>query len=411
MRYSMYVGRIGALAVALGVGGAVAAPAGVAWAAPVESSTESDDSANIDSGAGTASPATSPKSSDSAGEAAAADEAGTDEQSGEKPSTSSTVEVDPGVRVSSSGGAHTSKADNERNGHKTAKPRAAMRSLSGKKAAPATQATAQTNTTKADDVTTTTVAKPATSVAVTTASADVAPMTFVAAQPVPVKTTVSPVTSALSRVVAPILSSILGAIPRTPMESPLAWIFTAAARRQIGATELETTQSATFALTTAQVENQPPTVDVVFGTPASSTGAINGQVVGTDPEGQPVTYALTAPPTTGTVVFDSATAKFTYTPTTSQRISAGVTSTTDTIPMTVTVSDGTNSVPAVVNIPVTPLPIAKSAEISAVNDAHAVVATATRAYVTNRSAGTVTVIDTTNNSVLGTIAVGPTPDA
>jgi len=163
----------------------------------------------------------------------------------------------------------------------------------------------------------------------------------------------------------------------------------------------------TFAATAAVAVDEPPTVDVVYGATVPATGAISGQVVGTDPEGQAVTYALTTPPPTGTLVFDSTTAKFTYTPTTSLRINAAV---TPTVPMTVTVSDGTNSVPAVVDIPVNALPIAKVADIGTVNDAHAVAVTATRAYVTNRTAGTVTVIDTTKNTVLGTIAVGPTPD-
>src|SRR6478735_1248227 len=39
MKYSSYVGRIGALAVALGIGSAIAAPAGIAWA---DSETASD---------------------------------------------------------------------------------------------------------------------------------------------------------------------------------------------------------------------------------------------------------------------------------------------------------------------------------------------------------------------------------
>ncbi|MBP1816477.1 VCBS domain-containing protein [Mycobacterium sp. OAE908] len=420
MGYAKYVGRIGALAVVLGVGTAVAEPVGIAWAAPVESGTEVNDSANNNADDNTVGGGATPAADgeqdqndqDASGglESAAPDGAGAGEQSEQKPTSSATDEVAPGVTVSSSGGAHTSKPDNLRTGHKTAKPRPVARSLSGKKVV-AAAATAQTNTTKADDATPKATAAPVAPVAVTAATVDLKPMTAVATQPVPPKTTVSPVTAVLSRVVAPILSSILGAIPRIPVESPLAWIFAAAARRQIGVAEPLTTQATTFALTTAQVENQAPTVDVVFDTPVSSTGAISGQVVGTDPEGQPVTYALTAAPTSGTLVFDSSTAKFTYTPTTSQRIGAGATSTADTIPMTVTVSDGTNSVPAVVDIPVTPLPVAKLAEIGVVNDAHAVVATATRAYVTNRSAGTVTVIDTTTNNVIGTIAVGPTPDA
>src|SRR5260370_943190 len=59
-------------------------------------------------------------------------------------------------------------------------------------------------------------------------SVDVTPMAFAAAQPVTPNTTPSPVTFALRNVVQPILSSILGALPKLPTESPLAWVFLAA---------------------------------------------------------------------------------------------------------------------------------------------------------------------------------------
>ena len=39
--HSRYIGRVGALAVALGIGTAIAAPAGLAWASPTESDTSS----------------------------------------------------------------------------------------------------------------------------------------------------------------------------------------------------------------------------------------------------------------------------------------------------------------------------------------------------------------------------------
>jgi YVTN family beta-propeller protein/VCBS repeat-containing protein len=412
MGYSRYVGRIGALAVALGVGIVIASPGGIASATPTDS-TASSQSADTDTSTNDVSSAASNDATtgsggtetdvkdggDATGGAATPEDAeSSGQQSGDKSPTSSTVEVAPGVTVSSSGGAH-----------KTTKPSSAARASSTKKAAaPIARATAQTNTAQADDDD---AATPQPSASLTSADADVAPLTFVATQPIQAKTALSQVTVALNRLVTPILSSILGAIPRIPTESPLAWIFAAVARRQIGTPEPETAQVATLAVTTALVANQPPTVSTVFNTPNATTGAITGQVVGTDPEAQPVTYALTAAPTTGTLVFDSATAKFTYTPTTEQRISAGLTAAVDTIAMTVTVSDGTNSVPTVVNIPISPTSLRRVVGIGSVDDAYAVVATATRAYVTNRTAGTVTVIDTTYNTVIGTIAVGPTPDA
>lgn len=416
MGYCTYVGRIGALAVALGVGGAIAAPTQIAWATPTETTSANDNPANTGAGAGESptSPASTDAESESGQEAsgvpsgtdAEGDPSESDEQldtkSDAKSPSSTTVEVAPGVTVSSSGGSTK----------KTQKSASDNRLRSSTKAdPPATRTTAQTNTVTAVDVKSMTTTADATAPVARASSVAVAAEIATTSLDTTPSTKTTPVTAVLSRVVSPILSSILGAIPRIPTESPLAWIFAAAARRQIGVTEPETMQAATFATTSALVVNQPPTVDVIFGAPVPTTGAISGQVVGTDPEGQAVTYALTTSPTTGKLVFDSATAKFTYTPTASQRINAAVTTTTDTVPMTVTVSDGTNNVPAVVDIPVNPLPIAKIADIGTVNDAHAVAATATRAYVTNRTAGTVTVIDTTNNTVVGTIAVGPTPDA
>ncbi len=422
MGCSRYVGRIGGLAVALGVGIAVASPTGVAWAAPADSNTPSSPLAGSDGDTpkqdSPASPtATDPGSGQDASEAPAGDgasgpqaaESG-DDADQESPS-SSTVEVKPGVSVSSSGGAHTSsQAKDDDGAKKTQKPQKTARSASTKKAAAVAQTTTQTDVKPTVVAKTATAAKTAAPVATVTLAADTVPVTIAATQPVQPTATPSPATLVLSRVVAPLLSTFLGAIPKLPTESPLGWIFLAAARRQLGVTEAPTVEATTFAMTTALVVNEPPTATATFDTPVAATGAISGQVVGTDPEGQPLTYALTSAPTTGTLVFDSATAKFTYTPTTSQRISAGVTPVSDTIAMTVTVSDGTTGVPAVINIPVSPAPIAKLTEIGAVNDAHAVAATATRAYVTNKTAGTVTVIDTTNNSVIGTIAVGPAPD-
>jgi YVTN family beta-propeller protein/VCBS repeat-containing protein len=418
MEYSRYVGRIGALAVALGVGVAIAAPAGVAWAEPEDSSapvSSSTDTGAADTAAGSTPTGSEqvasgvPEASGAADPTSASQNEQSPEQVVDQSPSSSTVEVAPGVTVSSSGGSH--KSPDTKKGAKYA-----TRSRAGKEAAaPTTHVTSQTNAESGVDVETQTAAtaETATPVAATEAAAVIVPMGLNVEQPRVTKPVVSPATVFLRNVVRPILSSIMGAIPNLPTESPVAWVFLAAARRQIGVSEPEIAQVTTLAVTTALVvENQAPTIGApVIDTPVAVTGVVTGQVVATDPEGQPLTYTLTTPPPAGKVVFDTATAKFTYTPTTSQRIGAGVTSGVDTVAMTVTVSDGTTSVPTVINIPVSPTYMTESGEIAAVNDAHAVVVTATRAYVTNRSAGTVTVIDTTTNSVIGTIAVGPTPDA
>ena len=58
MKYGNYVGRVGALAVALGIGSAIAAPAGIAWATP---DTTSDSPSASSHGADGAAPPTAPR--------------------------------------------------------------------------------------------------------------------------------------------------------------------------------------------------------------------------------------------------------------------------------------------------------------------------------------------------------------
>ena len=60
MRYGGYVGRVGALAVALGIGSAVAAPAGIAWATGDDSTTSSTTSGTDTATGTTESPAGAP---------------------------------------------------------------------------------------------------------------------------------------------------------------------------------------------------------------------------------------------------------------------------------------------------------------------------------------------------------------
>ena len=47
MGYSTYIGRVGALAVALGIGAAVANTPGVAWAEPSDSSSSGSSSSEL----------------------------------------------------------------------------------------------------------------------------------------------------------------------------------------------------------------------------------------------------------------------------------------------------------------------------------------------------------------------------
>ncbi|MDT5064758.1 MAG: large repetitive protein [Mycobacterium sp.] len=450
MNYGNFVGRIGALAVALGVGSAIAAPAGIAWASP---DTTTDAPSVGSQGADTTeSPSTGDKSATQPGGTKASPSAPTTSATTDVDKGSSdTVAVTPGVTVSSSGGAQSSthgtgsKADHEptdgaagqadASGKSHTAPAIAQShnkfrdsgtsSATAVSSAPAPKPTPPTlahnsgrsttvNDAVAPSLSLTSAKVPATgTITATQLSVSTTASTIMTPPaPSPIETTI---TSVLNNVVAPVLSSFLTALQRGLTESPLAWMFLAAARREVGTeavAEVAPTamrMAATQVVATAVV-NQAPTAVGTFSTANPVTGAVTGKVVATDPEGTTPTITLTTTPTAGTLVYNATAATFTYTPTAAQRILAGSTPWASTIAMTVTVSDGVNNVPVQINIPVSAVVVGVRADVTGVGGAGAVAATNTRAYVTNRDAGTVTVIDTTTAKVIGTWAVGSTPD-
>jgi YVTN family beta-propeller protein/VCBS repeat-containing protein len=421
MGYSHYVGRVGALAVALGVGCAVASP--VAWADQTTSAEPSSDTGTVDTsgsqpagrdtttGEDTAAVETQSDVGDTAG--STSQQADAEDEAGDQSSpTEETEEVAPGVIVSSSGGAKSSDDSDDGDDGDTSQSsrrdrdedRATTNIAETTQGVQARTVQGATYSSSQDDETSNEQAPEAITQFSTTSTLSTNPPESVPAR-------VSTFVTTLKRtIISPILSKFLDALPGRPEDSPLGWILLAAARRQIGQAETTTEATQMTSLMTSLTANLPPTVGAVFGTPIRATGVVTGQVVATDPEGQALTYKMTAAPTAGKIVFDSATAKFTYTPTSAQRIAAGVTATTaDVIAMTVTVSDGTNSVPTVINLPIDAATISKLTEIGAV-DAGAVVTTGARAYVTNRTAGTVTMIDTATNTVIRTMPAGGLPD-
>ncbi|MCT7656845.1 Ig-like domain-containing protein [Mycobacterium deserti] len=445
-RHGSYIGRVGVLAVALGVGFAVASPTGVAWAETTDATSPSTDG-TADATKPNEAVSTAPDGDQNlAGRTpTASTETGatapsTEPQPKSSP-TAQTVEVAPGVVVSNSGGAtspdeekdekedeedeeDTSDAEDDDvdpdekvtiSDSDRAETTTTPKTPTTQTSAQTVRVAADTNASKApDDLN---IAAPKAPAIVGSRGAVSVALSAPSPQRVSTHPIASPVTAIdtmLQTVVAPILTSIFGVVPGAPTNSPLSWVLLAAARREVGApaTARITAESAPMlmSLSTADV-NLPPTTAVVLGTPASATGTVTGQVVATDPEGRTLTYSVATAPSGGTLVFDNAAAKFTYTPTTAQRIAAAVTATTnDTVAMTVTVSDGINSVATVVNIPVSEAPLTKVGELGGLGDAHAVAVAGTRAYVTNKAAGTVTVIDTVTNTVIKTLAVGAKPD-
>ncbi|MCV7280488.1 tandem-95 repeat protein [Mycolicibacterium flavescens] len=403
MGYSGYIGRVGALAVALGIGFAVGSPAGVVWAEPTDGSA-ADANPSADQ------PADSPTKPESAGDESTDPESESDPISelddgvvaSDPDDATPTVEPDPEPEPEQEPAAKPADRDNDWNAALNAEPAepAYANQVSGPAAPP--------------DVTDLQLRSAAAEEPPVEQPVDAAAQQFVATSlvhetqqeedqqeqaPVPAPAPPPSIFTALNTLVAPAISGFFAALSGNPSGSPLAWLFAAFARRDVGES------------TALAVVNESPTVSTEFDSQVAATGAVTGRIVAVDPEGNKLTYKLTSAPTDGTVSFDAKTAKFTYTPTTAQRILAATTPEIDTVAMTVTVSDGTNNIVQVIDVPVGEAPIAKLADIGPVDDTTAVVTTATRAYVTNRAAGTVTVIDTVNNTVIGTLNAGPTPDA
>jgi YVTN family beta-propeller protein/VCBS repeat-containing protein len=462
MEHNNFVGRIGALAVALGVGSAIAAPAGIAWANP---DTTSDAPSAGDHGADGSTNASAPAAGSTPsqdGASAAQPDGSVDSTSGTTTTSattdadkgsSETVEVAPGVKVSSSGGPHTStydttsnaddeptdgvtgQADPSDHSNSTATRATspshnkfrdsgtpsdtALPSALAPKPTPPTLAHDSGRTTIGDDgaaapiLRMSATAPPTGTVTAPQLSVSTAPTIVTPPAPSPIETTIAVV---LRNVVAPVLSTFLAALQRGLTESPLSWMLLAAARREVGTEAVAEAAPATMRMAATQivaaaVVNQAPTAVGTFSTTNALTGAVTGQVVATDPEGVTPTITLTTKPALGTLVYNTTAATFTYTPTAAQRILAGTTPwQATTVAMTVTVSDGVNKVPVQINIPVSAVVIGVRADVAGVGGAGAVAATNTRAYVTNRDAGTVTVIDTVTAKVIGTYAVGAAPD-
>jgi YVTN family beta-propeller protein/VCBS repeat-containing protein len=428
MRYGRYVGRVGALAVALGIGSAVATPAGLAWATP---DTSTDASSTTGTGAGTGTTGSTGTSGATGSEntggitgTSTAEGSKTTDPADPKTGSSTTDDVGSGVTVSSSGGAHSDDADKDKKSGtpkpKSKKQTAHSRAKVAEKPKATSESTQQSTTGTMTDNSVSKGETETDSTAQTTVSFATlaAPTETAAAVETPAPVVANPIraiSTLITDVVRPVVSSILGVLDGS-VESPLSWILLAASRRQVGTTEDVTTeiqaqQMAATQTVAAADANQPPTASVTWGRPDATTGTVQGQLVTSDPEGKTVTVALTTGPAAGSLAYNATTKVVTYTPTTAQRFVAATTAGDDTIGMTITVSDGVNSVPVQVNIPVSPSPFYNSANYTnGVSNPSAVAVTSTRAYIANKDAGTVTVYDTTKGTVIATYQVGAAPD-
>lgn len=169
-----------------------------------------------------------------------------------------------------------------------------------------------------------------------------------------------------------VLAPLLGGDRDTSVDSPVSWVMLAAARRQIGAANaaipaaaaVSTGQvvapaaaSAASGFPAAAVANRPPVINsVTLGAPNTSTGAVSATVKAIDPDGKKLTYKA-ASSAKGKVTISSA-GVLTYTPTATARHAAarvGATPavTTDTVTVTVTDSKGAAVKQAVI-VPISP---------------------------------------------------------
>ena len=444
MGYARYVGRVGGLAVALGVGVAVATTPGVAWAEPTDpgSSSSSADSSPSSS-------SDSKSSSDSSSSSSDSSASSTTGESSQSPAT-----VDGGDAGSTADGSDTAAI-----GDKSAT------GGSGKKSSAATVRDKKSGS----DTSTTAVRpkKPKRSVADTTPSdSDVSngqpvadtptslqpksePKTPPATSDVSVgdvslqSTTLSASTdkdvpqvqSASESEVKPLASTMLSAaglspaadgdVPDVPGDSPLTLLGLAVFRRQTQQSMVGDEASAlkvadpsqSSLMLAAAVANSAPVVPVQpVGVPDPVSAMVFGTVVASDPDGNGLTYTVPASgagaPTRGTVSVNQTTGAFTYKPTAAARTAAGISAGPDFDTFTVTVSDGQGgATPVTVQVAVLP-GVFENSNTPASTQANpfGVAIVGNRAYVANQGTNTVSVLDATTGAAVGNpIVVGSAP--
>ncbi|MBE1551448.1 Zn-dependent metalloprotease [Mycobacterium sp. OAS707] len=325
--FARYVGRVGALAVALGIGAAVATSPGVAVAEPdttgsTQSSTTSESTDSQQDSAAANTPAPTPASGSDASDTV---------------KSSATVASDPrDGTVQASGGANTTVASDATlstadagTQAKTSTETAKTAKRSGSTDAEAAQTTRPTSTVSADTVTSISTAAPA---ANSTQSASTsAQLTAPAPRFVTTTALISPVSGSATAVLAPTdpitaaahrvvslaagLASLVGLSPAltdqplAPAEPPTLWVMLAWVRRQFEETLFNRSPQVGFGpVTTSQ----------------SETGVVTGVISTADAEQDPLTMRVVTGPANGTVTVDPHTGGFVYTPDEGLGASGGV---------------------------------------------------------------------------------------
>ena len=419
MGYARYVGRVGGLAVALGVGVAVASTPGVAWAEPTDTGSSSSSTDSSSSGSSSSGSGESSQTSESSG----VDDA--DTRGDTAAPLVESKDADSGV---------TSKKSTDGVKKKSGSDSSAASVTPKKPKKKVTPTQADSDTSKSEPVADTTAATQPKSQPVTSPTVNQPSTIDMATQSTPLSTStvqdVPKVESAPEPESTPLASTVLSAVglapsadgdaPEVPGDSPLLLAGLAAFRRQTQQASVEdealtktaADPSQSSLLMAAVVANSVPTASPVVGSPEQSTGAVSVKLNAVDADGNPLTYSVTGQPVNGTLRVDGAGA-YTYTPTQAARLAAGSTTQPDFDSFTVSVADGAGGVtPVTVSVPVLPAVWANQASSSNVTGAspYGVAVVGNTAYVTNQGTNTVSVINTlTGQSIGAPIVVGSAP--
>ncbi len=430
MGNSTCIGRVGGLAVALGVGVAIAAAPGLAWAEPSDQSSTSNSSEDS-AGAGRAF-----DHKDTADKPARTSKIGTERDAGSDaepagppandPKEPSDADATPdsgkrqgiGDRRTAAEGQSTVPTDTEQDPADDAPPGSKTSDKSRENSNRVVPAAVTAPTRAAVKVRaeqsvsthpepapiikampTAPQSKPVVSERVSTPK--VVPHTASPAQPATPTTLISvPVRPARTDVPVPPVS------PVEPVEPALGFLMLVAARKQSGRTAIEATGDLAgsvtptsqtvepLALAQATAVNSAPVLP--YAQPVGrhdASGLVIGTVVADDPDGDPRTFQLVSQPAHGTVALHATTGAYTYTPTQARRLDAYWTSNVDTDTFTVSVSDGQQTVTTPVQVNIKPGRYENQSSIAVGTNPSAVATDGTRMYVVNTSNNSVSVVN------------------
>lgn len=348
-----YIGRVGALAVALGIGAAVASSPGIAWADPDTSSSPSTDS-TTDSPAD-AGQSVAPTRTDA--ETDTEKESLSDNEDGDEPTDDVLTESEDDTEAPPTDDDAATTSDRD-----TALP-SLTRTTEDKSGDAEDDESVAADLSELDDAEAQAVSTDALDVEPVAAAETVTPsaapvaMDFgvAAATPTTVATTV---TGLFATVLAPLGQPN----PDAPTDSPLALALWAAARRPSESTASQRSAAAEPPALTAAVPNTAPSITSTrVSSPGWFTAKVTGRVRATDPDRDKLTFSA-APVGSGIVTVNSR-GSFTYTPSAAARHAAAATSGEDRDTVAITVSDGFGgSITTYLNVTIRPANSAPNAK-------------------------------------------------